>query len=185
MSTVDAGNVGEDAVREILRPLKGNVISGFIRSRNICYYKHNFQIDFLLFVPRIGLVVLEVKNWKGTVKATANDKWVQEVSGRKNEFGNASLQSLRTCGMLLHILEKGKTNRWPIRPVVVFANDHAKILRANGKHAPQTDIVLKSMIARWIGDNSSDEINYRFSVTDFGAVKGVICQYTQEYVENA
>jgi hypothetical protein len=185
MTLTDAGNAGEEAVREVLRTLKGSLISGFIRSKNICYYNRNFQIDFLLFVPKIGLVILEIKNWKGTVKATSNDKWIQEVPTLRNEFGNASLQSLRTCGMLLHILEKGKINKWPIRPVVVFANERARILKANGKLAPQTDIILKSMIPKWITENSSEEINYKFSAAEFEAVKTVICQYTQEYVENA
>src|SRR6185312_16725513 len=167
MTLTDAGNAGEESVRNVLREIKGTSISGFIRSKNICYYNRNFQIDFLLFVPKIGLVVLEVKNWKGTVKATAGDKWLQEVLARhRNEFGNASLQSLRTSGMLLQILEKGKINKWPIRPVVVFANDRAKILRANGKNSPQTDIILKSMIPKWLSDNSSDEIMYRFTSSE-------------------
>lgn len=185
MTLTDAGNVGEEAVRDVLRRVKGELIAGFIRTKNICYYDRNFQIDFLLFVPKIGLVILEVKNWRGTVKATSKDKWTQEVSGHKNEFGNASLQSLRTSGMLLHILEKGKTNKWPIRPIVVFANDHAKILKANGKLAPQTDIILKSMIPKWLSENSSDEIMYKFTMQEFEIVKNVICQYTSEYVENA
>jgi hypothetical protein len=185
MTLTDAGNAGEDSVRDVLREIKGTLISGFIRSKNICYYDRNFQIDFLLFVPKIGLVILEVKNWKGTVKATAEEKWLQEVYGYKNEYGNASLQSLRTSGMLLQILEKGKTNKWPIRPVVVFANDHAKILKAKGRHAPQTDIILKSMISQWVSENSSDEIMYRFTSSEFEAVKNVISQYTSEYVENA
>lgn len=184
MTLTDAGNAGEDAVRDVLREIKGKLISGFIRSKNICYYGRNFQIDFLLFAPKIGLVVLEVKNWKGTVKAAGGDRWIQEVSGYRNEYGNASLQSLRTSGMLLQILEKGKINKWPIRPVVVFANDNAKILRASGKHSPQTDIILKSMISKWISENSSDEIMYKFTSAEFETVKDVICQYTSEYVEN-
>ncbi|QNH02990.1 nuclease-related domain-containing protein [Pseudomonas sediminis] len=184
MTLTDAGNAGEESVREVLREIKGTLISGFIRSKNICYYNKNFQIDFLLFTPKIGLVILEVKNWKGTVKAVGGERWVQEVAGYKNEFGNASLQSLRTSGMLLQILEKGRVNKWPIRPLVVFAHDNAKILKANGKHAPQTDIILKSMIPKWITENSSDEIMYKFTSTEFEAVKSVISQYTSEYVEN-
>jgi hypothetical protein len=184
MTFADAGNIGEESVREILREIKGSLISGFIRSKNICYYNRNFQIDFLLFTPKIGLVILEVKNWKGTVKATAGDKWLQDISGFQNEFGNASIQSLRTSGMLLHILEKGRLNKWPIRPVVVFANDNAKILKASGKHAPQTDIILKSMIPKWIMENSSDEIMYKFSETEFESVKNIISEYTSEYRKN-
>jgi hypothetical protein len=130
-------------------------------------------------------VVLEVKNWKGVIKATAGEKWRQEVFDRANEFGNASLQSLRTSGMLLQILEKGKINKWPIRPVVVFANENARILKGNAPNAPQTDIILKSMVAGWIVENSSDEIEYRFTSEEFERVKNVICQYTSDYVENA
>ena len=144
----------------------------------------NFQIDFLLFVPKIGLVILEVKNWKGTVKATADDKWRQEVYSVNNEFNNASLQVLRTSGLLLQILEKGKINKWPIRPVVVFANNNAKILRSN-KSEPQTDIIIKTMIASWIEKNSTSEISYNFTQDEFSKVKDVICQYTTEYIENA
>lgn len=183
MSFADAGNFGEETVRGELRKLKGSLISGFIRSSNIFYYGKNFQIDFLLFVPKIGLVILEVKNWKGTVKATANEKWIQEASGIEKEFGNASLQVLRTSGLLLQILEKGKTNKWPIRPIVVFANTNAKILKST-KSEPQTDIILKTMIASWIEENSTDEITYKFTQDEFYKVKDVICQYTAEYIEN-
>ena len=184
MSTVDAGNVGEEAVRSELRKLKGSLISGFIRTKNIHYYGKNFQIDFLLFVPKIGLVILEVKNWKGTVKVTSNDKWTQEGIGYKHEYGNASLKSLRTSGLLLQILEKGKINKWPIRPVVVFANDNAKILKSN-KHEPQTDIILKIGIESWLENNATEEIFYEFTTDEFKKIKKVISEYAAEYIENA
>jgi len=41
------------------------------------------------------------------------------------------------------------------------------------------------MIPKWLSDNSSDEIMYRFTMHEFEIVKNVICQYTSEYVENA
>lgn len=179
----EIGNRGEEAVRDILKTLQGSLIAGFIRSKNICYYGRNFQIDFLVFVPKIGLVIVEVKNWRGTIKATSKDQWTQEFKNNTHEYGNASLQALRTAGMLLQILEKGGLNKYPIRPVVVFAHDDATILRANKAHlAPQTDIIRKSMLENWLQENSSSEINYRFSQNDFDAVKNIIIQYTQEYV---
>lgn len=184
MANTDAGNFGEEAVRDELRKLKGNLISGFIRSNNICYYGKNFQIDFLLFVPSIGLVLLEVKNWKGTVKATSEDIWVQEIGTYKNELKNASLQSLRTAGLLLHILEKGKLNKWPIRPIVVFVNQNAKIQKSKIRK-PQTDIILKTMIGSWIEENSLNEIYYKFTNDEFIKVKEIICEYTKEYNENS
>jgi hypothetical protein len=184
MDTAYVGNIGEESVKEELIKLKGSKISGFIRSKNIVYYGKNFQIDFLVFVPKIGLVVFEVKKWQGTVKATCDDKWIQEYGKYKNEFANASMQVLRTCGLLLQILEKGKINKWPIKPVVIFTHESAKILRAKGNKSPQTDIILKTMISSWIDQNSSDEIFYKFLKSEFEKVKNVICQYTSEYVEN-
>jgi len=183
MNTDKVGEIGEESVREVLRGLKGNLISGFIRSNNIFYYGKSFQLDFLAFVPKIGLVVIEVKNWKGTVKATSKDKWVQEVGQYRNEYGNASNQVLRTSGLLLQILEKTKLNKWPIRPVVVFANDRAKILKAKDPLSPQTDIILKSMLGKWIEENSLDGVSYNFTDLEFSHVKDTIKKYSKEYCE--
>lgn len=183
MNTTQAGNVGEEAVREILRDLKGELVSGFIRSKNICYYGRNFQLDFLVFTPRIGLVVVEVKKWKGEIKATCKEKWIQEVGQYRNEYGNASLQALRTSGLLLQILEKGRINKWPIRPVVVFAHENAKILKAKEPNSPQTDIILKTMLPEWLRKNSIDEVFYKFTSEEFEKVKNVIQEYTSDYVE--
>lgn len=184
MDTVYAGNIGEEAVREELRKFKGSKLSGFIRSKNIVYYGKNFQLDFLVFVPKIGLVVLEVKRWQGTIRATCDDKWTQEYGAYKNEYTNASKQVLRTCGLLLQILEKGRINKWPIKPLVVFAHENAKIFKGKNEKAPQTDIVRKASIPSWIDENSSEEIFYKFSTAEFERVKNVICQYTSEYIEN-
>jgi hypothetical protein len=181
MTTTEIGNLGEKLFRDELQKCQGKQIAGFIRTKNIIYFGKNFQIDFLIFVPKIGLVVAEVKNWKGTVKATSQDKWIQEIYTYKNEFGNASQQVLRTSGLVLQILEKGKINKWPIRPLVVFTHDDAKILRAKGELAPQTDIILKSMIKSWIEDNSTDEIFYKFTKQEFDAVKDIISKYSSEY----
>jgi hypothetical protein len=135
-------------------------------------------------VPKIGLVVLEVKRWQGTIKATCKDNWIQEYGIYRNEYANASMQVLRTCGLLLQILEKGKINKWPIKPIVVFAHENAKILKGKNEKAPQTDIILKTGILSWIDENSTDEIFYKFSASEFERVKDVICQYTSEYIEN-
>ncbi len=183
MNPHDIGNIGEEVVKKELLKLKGSKISGFIRSKNIVYFGKNFQIDFLVFVPKIGLTVFEVKKWRGTVKTTCGDKWVQEYGKYKNKFNNASIQVLRTCGLLLQILEKGKINKWPIRPVVVFTHENAKILRAKGDNAPQTDIILKTMISSWIDKNSNNDVFYKFTKGEFEKVKNIILKYTSLYVE--
>lgn len=179
-----AGNYGEELVRTELRNLKDNkLIAGFIRSKNILFYGRNFQIDFLVFVPSIGLITIEVKNWAGTVKATSLEKWTQENSGIKKEFGNPCLQVSRTCGLLLQILEKGRINKWPIRPLVVFVNSNAKILRSK-INEPQTDIILRSMIGSWIRENSTSENSYNFTQEEFDSVRNAITTYTHEYQKN-
>ncbi|WOR30131.1 nuclease-related domain-containing protein [Citrobacter portucalensis] len=176
-----AGNYGEELIRDELRILKEKrVIAGFIRSKNIVFYGKNFQIDFLIFAPGIGLITLEVKNWAGKVKATSSEKWVQENLGNTKEFGNPCLQVSRTCGLLLQILEKGKINKWPIRPLVVFVNKNATILRSK-VNEPQTDIILKSMIEPWIENNSTQEIKYNFTQQEFDSVLKTITGYTHQY----
>lgn len=183
MYTNYVGIIGEDLVREELRRIKGSIISGFIRSKNINFYVKNFQIDFLIFAPKVGLITLEVKNWYGEVRATSEDKWKIKYGSEEKEYNNASLQVLRTVGLLLHILEKGKINKWPIRPVIVFVNKNAKILRSKYKE-PQTDIILISMIEDWIKENSTEELSYSFTTEEFEKVKKVICEYTSGYIES-
>ena len=41
--------------------MKGKVISGFIASKNIYYDKQNFEIDFVLSVPKVDFTMVEVK----------------------------------------------------------------------------------------------------------------------------
>ncbi len=189
MTRAEAGNIGEEQVREVLRELKGTLISGFIRSNNLNCNKQNFQLDFLVFIPNIGLTVLEIKNWKGTVKATSKNEWIQEIEANNNRYenklGNASSQVLRTSALLMQMLEKEKTNKWPIRPLVVFVNDKAKILKAKNSNAPQTDIILKSMLPAWIKDNSLDEVNYNFRESEFKKIKSIIQKYTVEYMSTS
>lgn len=183
MSTA-AGNYGEELIREELRSLKDSkTIAGFIRSKNILFYGRNFQIDFLVFAPKIGLITIEVKNWAGTVKATSFEKWAQVHIDITKEFSNPCLQVSRTCGLLLQILEKEKINKWPIRPLVVFVNPKAKILRSK-INEPQTDIILKSMINKWIDENSSSENSYKFTQEEFHSVLHAITKYTHEYERN-
>lgn len=179
-----AGNFGEEQVRELLRELKGSQISGFIRTNNLKLDKHNFQIDFLLFVPSIGLVNLEVKNWRGVIKATA-DKWYQEISTPNkeyvNEFNNASKQVLRSSSLIMQTLEREKLNNWPIRSLVVFTNESAKVLRAKNAFSPQTDIILKDMIPNWIKDNARNDAVFNFSKEHFDNVKECLVKYTEPY----
>ncbi|MAD74571.1 MAG: hypothetical protein CML20_07260 [Rheinheimera sp.] len=185
MNTEHAGNVGEESVRAILRELRGSVMSGFIRSNNLKLDGQSFQIDFLVLVPSIGLVNIEVKNWKGTVKATSSKKWQQEINTADkhyvNEFNNASMQALRTSGLLMQTLERERLNNWPIRSLVVFTNENAKVLRAKNKLAPQTDIILKHMLPNWFKDNARKDMTFNFSRGEFNQIKSCLVEHTQPY----
>lgn len=183
MSYKNAGIAGEEAVRAILRGLNGKIISGFIRSKNIKCNNSNFQIDFLVFAPKIGLVVVEVKNWKGTVKASKESQWSQEVGPFNNLYKNSSLQVLRTSSLLFQLLEKSRLNKWPIRPLVVFASEDEgfRLYRAKGSAAPQTDVIKKSMLKDWLEKNSQEAMTYHFNQCDFEKVKRIIAAHTQEF----
>lgn len=179
-----AGYIGEIDVRNELRHLKEiGLIKGFIRSKNIIYFGNNFQIDFLILVPKIGLLIIEVKNWKGEIRTNFEKQWIQVNGNHKNIQRNAALQVLRTAGLLLQVLEREKCNKWPIRPLVVFADNEAKVMQLQGEKAPQTDVIRLRKLKDWISTNSSQEIAYQFTRNDFENIKMAICKYTEEYQE--
>ncbi|MEL7308849.1 MAG: nuclease-related domain-containing protein, partial [Pseudomonadota bacterium] len=123
--------------------------------------------------------------WKGTVKATSSKKWQQEINTADkhyvNEFNNASMQALRTSGLLMQTLERERLNNWPIRSLVVFTNENAKVLRAKNKLAPQTDIILKHMLPNWFKDNARKDMTFNFSRGEFNQIKSCLVEHTQPY----
>jgi hypothetical protein len=179
------GKLGESAVEKVLVDLvESGKISGFLKSENIFYYGRNFQIDFLLFVPKIGLVVLEVKNWQGEIIATSDDQWIQCFSSCSNKYYNASKQVLRTSGLLLQILEKAKMNKFPIRSIVVFSDDNTVIVMPenDSNRLPQTDVIMKSMLPKWIIDNYIDNLIFDIKAEDKDRMNNIIREYTKSYV---
>jgi len=177
-----SGDIGEKVVRDVLVSLKSEkIISGFISSRNLYYYGKNFQIDFVVFIPKIGLLLIEVKNWKGEVKVTYKDKWTQVVGEEISEFQNGSNQVLRTSNLLLQILEKMGKNIYPIRPLVVFSNDKVKLLKGVKNLAPQTSVIKVDMIRDWIKKNSENDIFYDIPLSTFTKIKDIIIGYSKEY----
>ncbi|MEY2863112.1 MAG: hypothetical protein RLY58_819 [Pseudomonadota bacterium] len=178
-----AGQAGEELVRDQLRTLQGDLISGFFRTDNLSCAGRQVQLDFLLMVPSIGLVLLEVKTWKGTIRANADDKWEREVNNFTNRFANGSLQVLRAAGLVLQMLEQERINRWPVRALVVFTHDPATIFIASGDQAPQTDIVRLSGLADWMKSNAHPEHRHRFQPHDFDQIRAMISKYHMPYVE--
>lgn len=181
---VEQGNVGEESVRDLLRTLQGELITGFFRTTNLSCAGRQVQVDFLVLVPTVGLLVLEVKNWKGTVRASSDEQWEREVPNYVNKFKNASLQVLRTSGIVLQMLEQERVNRWPIRSLVVFTNESTVILKGTGERTPQTDVIRLSMLKQWIIENSHPEYIYKFTQADFDEMRVMISKYAIPYEEN-
>ena len=181
---VERGNLGEESVRDLLRSLQGNLITGFFRTTNLSCAGRQVQIDFLVLVPKVGLVILEVKNWKGTVRANSNEQWEREIPNYINKFRNASLQALRTSGIVLQMLEQERVNRWPIRSLVVFSDELTTILKANDELRPQTDVIRLSMLEQWIIENSHPEHVYKFTQNDFDEIRSMIAKYATPHEEN-
>lgn len=179
---VEKGLDGEVQVREKLRQMLGSSISGYFRTGNLICAGRQVQIDFLILIPQVGILVLEVKNWKGTIRATSDDKWEREVPNYINKFPNASLQALRASGIILQLLEQERINKWPIRSLVVFVNEGAEIIIPQGFLAPQTDIVKLSGLSEWVVLNKALGWSVNdFSRDDFEKIKAVIVKYSEPY----
>ena len=181
---VEQGNKGEDLVQSVLESLQGELVSAFFRTTNLSCAGRQVQIDFMVLVPTVGVLVLEVKHWKGVVRANNNEQWEREVPNYINKFKNASLQVLRASGIVLQMLEQEKVNRWPIRSLVVFTNDSTTILKSTDESSPQTDVIRLSMLKEWILNNSHPQYIYSFTQTDSEEIRLMLEKYTIPYEEN-
>lgn len=170
------GSDGENEVREVLRALSGTKVSGFFRTENLVCAGRQVQLDFLVLVPRLGLLVLEVKTWKGIVNISSENKWQRELPNFVNHFGNGALQAVRASGLVLQMLEQERCNRWPIRSLVVFPSEKTELSFVKGEQ-PQTDVIYLSQLASWIDDNSNSEWSKSFSAQDFAQIKSILSKY--------
>lgn len=181
---IEQGNKGEDLIQGVLESLQGELVSSFFRTANLSCAGRQVQIDFMVLVPTVGILVIEVKHWKGIVRANNNEQWEREVPNYINKFKNASLQVLRASGIVLQMLEQEKVNRWPIRSLVIFTNESTTILKSTDESAPQTDVIRLSMLKDWILNNSHPQYIYSFTQTDDEKIRQMIEKYTIPYEEN-
>ena len=176
------GQQGEELVRDYLRGLSGSLIAGFFRTDNLICAGRQVQIDFLVMIPRLGLLVLEVKTWKGTIRVTNEEYWSRHVNSYTNQFKNGSLQVLRASGLVLQMFEQERINRWPIRSLLVFTEQSGEIVVATGDDAAQTDVIRLSGLKDWIEKNSHPDYVFPFSANDFEAIKKLIRKYHTPYM---
>lgn len=178
------GALGEQLVLKEIKALKNNgIINDFFSSKNIKFFNHNFQIDILAFSSKIGLVVIEVKNWSGEVLTSLDSRWQQNIGKEEKKPENASLQCLKTANLFMRFLEYNGMNKWTIRPLVVFADRDAVIKRSEAER-PQTDIILTKMIPDWFAKNALADTTFSFTKEVVDEVKGLMSRYTKSYYDN-
>ena len=163
-----------------LRELKGRLINGYIKSENIFFARHNFEIDFLVLVPNVGLIVTEVKNWSGDIYASSGTTWRQvRRGGQQAEMKNPSLQVLRTAELVRELLSSYKLDQWPIYALVLVANRGASV-HISPDDRPQSDVIKEHELTTWIKSRPKQE-HIRFSRTDHERIRGAIKAHEEAY----
>lgn len=154
-----AGNRGEEQVRAFLQSF-GEPVSAVLWSGDMKHQGRRFEVDALALIAGVGVVVIEVKSWSGTLHCDAGEVWVQRNDHGRREHGNASLQAIRTAECVRGLLKK---TRWwreadvPVFAVVVFARDDLQIEAADGDAEPQTDLVQLGGLKPWLVSASAQQ----------------------------
>lgn len=150
-----AGNRGEEQVRAFLQSV-GEPVSAVLWSGDLKHQGRRFEVDALALVAGVGVVVIEVKSWSGTLQCDAGEVWTQRNEHGRREHGNACQQAIRTAECVRGLL---KRTRWwregevPVIPVVVFARDDLQIEvdeGEDGEGEPQTDLVQLGGLKQWL-----------------------------------
>jgi len=176
-----AGDFGESLMQDELRRIKGNLINGYITSENMVHKNKNFEIDFLVLIPYVGLVIAEVKYHAGKVYCTSNNEWKQEYSdGQYQYLKNASLQALRTKSLFQNLLMSNRMDRWPLYSVVVYTHPKAKIFKGKKANEPQTDVLTLPMFESWIKSLRRQE-SATFSKREFSRLHKLIKAHERQY----
>ncbi|RJX68682.1 NERD domain-containing protein [Vibrio sinensis] len=177
----EAGDHGEQLMKSSLQSLNGRVINGYITTKNILFQKKNFEIDFLVLMPQVGLIVVEVKHYSGKVYCSNDKAWTQINSkGERNTYKNASLQSLRTISLLNEMLTSANVNNWPLLSVVVFTHPTANVFKKTGSASPQTDILKRDMFERWLNEQEKND-TVTFTIDDFHKIRNLLKANEHEF----
>ncbi len=156
MNSYEAGKTGENILKnELVRLCQGGCIDHLWRSQTLCDNGTHFQMDFVVFAFRIGIVVLESKYWKGNIHVHRNAKWEIYLGDHPiRPLKNASDQVLRATACLHKLLSKDNAFRlWkiPIVPAVVMTYPDSEIVWPDNKaHYPQTDVMKTHELESWI-----------------------------------
>lgn len=125
-----------EAFNKIAEELNANYIFDYYLIQDVAYKGMNRyeQVDCML-ICSYGIYCFEMKNWKGDVKPSNEDKWPIYMYGRRTnrEFPNPIRQNERHCAYLKYLLDKYypefKNMNIPIFSIILFS-DRTQILNS-------------------------------------------------------
>lgn len=175
-----AGDLGEMLVREKLRTLKGSVINSFVATGNLKIEERNFEIDFVVFHPHAGLIILEVKYFQGNILYSSADEWQQiTLQGEERVTRNYSKQATRAKSLLRKLLQAEGLKDWPIVAAVVFSHPKCTIQQVPGV-SPQCAVIKIDDLETWLRSFPKKE-NHAFTKHDVDKIMESIKRYVSEY----
>lgn len=181
-TTREAGDYGERLFWEELSRLKGKSINSFMRTGNLKCHGMNFQLDALVFVDRVGLVLVEVKYYSGTLYANSGlDTWIQVLpNDRLANPKNPWKQVLRAKDLLGKMLQYYlDCATWPIIPLVVLAHPQCSIIHLGSDPLFVSNVIKLENFEAWLSEQSLSQVKfYRF---DHNFVHKTLEKHLQPY----
>jgi hypothetical protein len=181
-----AGLEGENKFQIKLDKLKKKLNFSYTSSSNMLWGESWVaEIDFLLLVPNVGLVVVEVKNYSGKITCSNLDKWTRiKYDNYRNavdssEEANVSKQVITTTNLLKKILASQNINKWKIIPLVLFVNDKADITIADDA-IPQTDVTTFADFEKWLLKQPKNHYQ-QFTIDDTNQINEAIEKAQENY----
>lgn len=145
-----AGDYGESLFRDELRRLKGKEINGFVSTSNLKYQGREFEIDFIVLVPKVGLVIAETKFHKGTIVLSDEDDWLQIKDGVEKTCRNYSKQVYRQKSLLKNMLSEYHLADMPVYPVLVYTHSECRLTIPYRSQQPYAKVLIKEDFQVWL-----------------------------------
>lgn len=175
-----AGDLGERIFLNKIRPWKGSRLNGYFRTANLRFQGNELEIDALLMVPGVGLVLAEVKFYKGELYCHDQPHWLQISENGRKQLPNATRQANRTAGLLRQMLTYCEMNDWPVIPAVVFTHGKARIRGTEAAQRSGVPVLYLSQFEGWL-DSLPKDSKIRFSRDDAQRLQQMFKAYEAEH----
>lgn len=175
-----AGEQGERMVREqVKRQLGGSYVDGVIPTENMAWRGRHFEIDLLCLCSGIGLVLMEIKNFAGTVRFRGESECLQTKldGGEYRPDMSPVRQALRAKEILESLLRENNLD-FPVVPLVVMANPDVAL--AVEEPDSRCAVVKQAGLAAWF-ERQPHFQGIAFSKQDFDAISAMLKAAEREY----